>query len=318
MEPLRHVPIPVSDLGFLRCPTSGERLVRTGDDALISEDGSFTYPVIAEVPILINERRSPFRIADYIGPRNQPQRRGGRKLIDTIDSLLPALSQNVGSRENYQRLTKLMRDKKQARVLIVGGAIAGIGFEALLAAPNIECVDADIVWGPRTTIICDAHDLPFEDGSFDAVVCQAVLEHVLEPARVVAEMHRVLAPSGLVYSEVPFMYPLHGAPYDFTRFTPLGHRRLYRYFDEIDCGIQCGPAMALGISLTYFLRSLSRTPHGGAVAMRVGRLLFFWLKHVDRWLISRPLAMEAAAGSFFLGRRRNDPLDDERLIASHR
>lgn len=308
---------PFSDLAMLRCPTTGGRLVRGSNGDLISEDGSFSYPVIADVPVLINEQRSAFRIADYDGPPSQPPS-GLRSLIETVDRVLPSLSKNIGSRANYERLAELLSDKQHARVLVVGGAIAGVGFDALLSAPNIECIDTDISRGPRTAIICDAHDLPFRDGSFDALVCQAVLEHVFEPARVVDEIHRVLAPQGLIYSEVPFMYPLHGAPYDFTRFTPLGHRRLYRYFDEIDRGIQCGPAMALGISLTYFLRSLARTPHGGAAAMRIGQLLFFWLKHVDRWLIRRPLAMDMSAGSFFLGRRRDDPIADEQLVASRR
>jgi SAM-dependent methyltransferase/uncharacterized protein YbaR (Trm112 family) len=302
---------------MLRCPTTGGPLVRGPSGELISEDGSLSYPVIADVPVLINERRSPFRIEDYVRPPNQPRSEGLRKLIDMIDGMLPSLSHNVGSRANYRQLAELLSHKHTARVLIVGGATAGVGFDAFLAAPNIDCVDADIAWGPRTAIICDAHDLPFQNGSFDAVVCQAVLEHVLDPSRVVAEIHRVLAADGLVYSEVPFMYPLHGAPYDFTRFTALGHRRLYRYFDQIDCGMQSGPGTGLGLSLAYFFRSLARTQTGGAIAMRLGRLLFFWLKYADGWLLDRPMATEAPAGTFFLGRRRTQPIADERLIVSY-
>jgi 2-polyprenyl-3-methyl-5-hydroxy-6-metoxy-1,4-benzoquinol methylase len=45
----------------------------------------------------------------------------------------------------------------------------------------------------------------FGDGTCDAVVVQAVLEHVLQPDVVVAEIHRVLRPDGLVYAETPFM-----------------------------------------------------------------------------------------------------------------
>lgn len=40
--------------------------------------------------------------------------------------------------------------------------------------------------------------LPFEDASFDAVACCDVLEHVDDPAVVVAEMARVLRPGGLL------------------------------------------------------------------------------------------------------------------------
>ncbi len=42
----------------------------------------------------------------------------------------------------------------------------------------------------------DATDLPFPSGSFDLVTCQTLLIHVPDPARVIAEMHRVLRPGG--------------------------------------------------------------------------------------------------------------------------
>jgi 2-polyprenyl-6-hydroxyphenyl methylase/3-demethylubiquinone-9 3-methyltransferase len=42
----------------------------------------------------------------------------------------------------------------------------------------------------------DALALPFADGAFDAVCAMDVLEHVEAPARVVAEVARVLAPGG--------------------------------------------------------------------------------------------------------------------------
>ena len=93
-------------------------------------------------------------------------------------------------------------------------------------------------------VICDAHDLPFKEKSFDAIICQAVLEHVADPYRCVEEMFRVLKPKKFIYVETPFMQQVHMAPYDFTRFTYLGHRRLFRRFKEIDSGIACGPGMS--------------------------------------------------------------------------
>ena len=146
---------------------------------------------------------------------------------------------------------------RRFRVLVVGRATAGIGFQALLEDPDVECVETDVTFSDRTQIICDAHDLPFADSTFDAVVCQAVLEHVLDPIRVVSEIHRVLVDGGLVYSEIPFMQQVHGGKYDFTRFTLLGHRRLYRCFDEVRSGAQGGPGMALAWSLWYFMRALA-------------------------------------------------------------
>jgi ubiquinone/menaquinone biosynthesis C-methylase UbiE len=40
--------------------------------------------------------------------------------------------------------------------------------------------------------------LPFEDASFDAVITRLSFHHFLEPAKVLAEMHRVLKPSSIL------------------------------------------------------------------------------------------------------------------------
>lgn len=52
--------------------------------------------------------------------------------------------------------------------------------------------------------------------------------------------------------------------------------------------------------------------------MRIGRVLFFWLKYIGRWLVARLAAIEAAAGIFFLGRRSTEPCADGQMIGSDR
>lgn len=47
-------------------------------------------------------------------------------------------------------------------------------------------------------VLGDARDLPFEDGSVDAVCCYAALYLVPEPLRVLAELVRVLRPGGRI------------------------------------------------------------------------------------------------------------------------
>lgn len=49
----------------------------------------------------------------------------------------------------------------------------------------------------------DITNLHFEDHSFDVVICNHVLEHVVEDRRAISEIHRVLRPHGSAYFSVP-------------------------------------------------------------------------------------------------------------------
>ena len=75
-------------------------------------------------------------------------------------------------------------------------------------------------------LYADARALPLGDGCADTVLLLEVLEHVPEPERAVAEACRVLRPGGMLVVSVPFLYPVHDAPYDFQRWTPAGVRGL--------------------------------------------------------------------------------------------
>jgi SAM-dependent methyltransferase len=74
----------------------------------------------------------------------------------------------------------------------------------------------------RADVIASLDALPLADGSFDAVLCTQVLEHVADPAVVLAELHRVLRPGGWLWLTVPLTWPLHEEPFDFFRYTPYG------------------------------------------------------------------------------------------------
>jgi SAM-dependent methyltransferase len=301
---------------------TGQRLERQQDGALQSEDGRHTYPVVEGIPVLIDENRSVFRKSDYDAARalaEDPPGLGAR-LIATLDRLLPSISRNVGAETNFRRLIELAREDADGpiKVLVVGGSTEGAGFRSVLEDPGIELVETDIAFGPRTDVICDGHALPFAEGAFDVVICQAVLEHVLDPVAVVAEIHRVLLPEGLVYSEIPFIQQVHGGAHDVTRFTLVGHRRLYRRFDVIDMGAQGGPGMALAWSLSYFLVALARSRRQRQMATRLARVLAGWLTRWDHVLVRRPGGIDAASGTFVLGRRRDDPVSDEEVLSSYR
>ncbi len=100
------------------------------------------------------------------------------------------------------------------RVLDIG-CRAGALSQHFLAGNEVTGMDVDeealghasarglqTVWG-------DVEEpLPFEDGSFDAVVVGEILEHVRFPDEVVGEIGRVLRPDGVVVGSVPNVYRL--------------------------------------------------------------------------------------------------------------
>jgi ubiquinone/menaquinone biosynthesis C-methylase UbiE len=46
---------------------------------------------------------------------------------------------------------------------------------------------------------CDAKNMPFGDGSFDAVISNSIVHHIPEPLAVFKEMARVVRPSGVLF-----------------------------------------------------------------------------------------------------------------------
>jgi SAM-dependent methyltransferase len=181
------------------------------------------------------------------------------------------------------------------RVLVIGGGEIGSGAQALYAGCDV--FGTDIYPSPHTQVVADAHRLPFVDGAFDGVWIQAVLEHVLEPAGVVAEIHRVLKDGGVVYADTPFMQQVHEGAYDFTRFTLSGQRWLFRRFEVIEAGATSGAGSALVWSIRHFFRSVTGSRRLGQAASA----LFFWLS----WFDGRSQRHEDAAGGTWLYARKS-------------
>lgn len=195
------------------------------------------------------------------------------------------------------------------RVLIVGGGSIGKGALKLYESEDIDLLAFDIYASQLTQFIADAHQIPLADSSVNGVLIQAVLEHVLEPQKVVQEIHRVLRPGGVVYAETPFLQQVHEGPYDFTRFTESGHRYLFRDFSLIDSGGLSGPGTVLVWALDHFARSLFRSKTAGQLT----RLMTSWLSFFDRFLDPR-FSLDGASGVFFLGSKTTSRISPQEMV----
>jgi SAM-dependent methyltransferase len=68
----------------------------------------------------------------------------------------------------------------------------------------------------------DGHTFPFEDGTFNSVLCNQVLEHVFNPDKFLLEINRVVIEGGILLLTVPFVWDEHEQPHDYARYTSFG------------------------------------------------------------------------------------------------
>lgn len=297
-------------LTILRCPLSGEALVRDGSDRLRTASGR-VYPVLRGKPVLVDFSNSVLSEEAVMATKAHSQiaRKNYNGLTARIKRLVSP-EKKATARNVARLIADLEALGRPARLLVIGGGSVGQGMAPIYDHPGIEIYAFDIYDTPNVQFIADGHHLPLPDDLFDAVIIQAVLEHVLQPAQVVAEIWRVLRPGGLVYAETPFMQQVHEGPYDFTRFTESGHRYLFRNFDVLASGASGGPGVQFMWSVDYLARSVFRSRKAGKAA----KLAFFWTQYLDR-IIPPDYAQDAASGVFFYGRKADTPISPRDIVA---
>ncbi|MEP7274842.1 MAG: class I SAM-dependent methyltransferase [Betaproteobacteria bacterium] len=319
--------IALADLApLLRSPRTGAPVRLVVDAAGVpesrttSEDGSpETYPVIDGIPVLVDFERSVLdreqtlasRASSRVTRRTSPAWMLARRFVQGRPVVARAKCADL--------IRRLLADAAagpdsaaQPLVVVVGGGNVGAGAEPLYAESRVAVAGFDIYASPQVQFIADAHDIPLANGCADAVWIQTVLEHVIDPARVVAEIARILRPDGYVYAETPLMQQVHEGAFDFTRFTQAGQRWLFRAFDTLDEGVVEGAGVALRWSVRYFVAGLTRSRTAGAIA---GAALF-WLRFFDRVADPRH-ASDGACSLFYFGRKGTRALRPSEVIGAY-
>jgi len=303
----------ILDQEKFRCPDCGFGELHTGDAELNCAVCGAGFPISRKRPILLSHDNPLFNIDDYTTAVPPPN---DRRVLRRI---LPSPSLNLSAPKILKDMHRLLREKEGARVLVVGGGGQRVWLSPMLTggASQIRMIYSDIDTRADVDLFCDAHNLPFFDESFDAVITTAVMEHVLYPEQVAAEIARVLKIGGLLYSELPFMQQVHEGAYDFTRYTLSGHRRLFNQFREIEVGLVAGPATALVWSIENFILAFFGERRARNVMKALTRVAFGWIKYFDHLLKDRPQAMDGASCTFFFGRKSDTPVSDAEIIRAY-
>jgi SAM-dependent methyltransferase len=109
-------------------------------------------------------------------------------------------------------------------------------------------------------VVCLTPRLPYRDNVFDAIISQAVFEHVPRPWEVARELHRVLKPGGQIHIDTAFMQPFHSDPDHYFNMTIPGVREIFRPFREVRVGVKPyqQPSFGLRMQLDVMLQHMSQ------------------------------------------------------------
>lgn len=100
-------------------------------------------------------------------------------------------------------------------LLDLGAGTAPLGVAAARQGADVWALDPGLRWlvvaaqrcreaGVQCQLVCaNAEFLPFPDSAFDLVAGESVLEHILDQAGTLAEVHRILRPGGHVWMSLP-------------------------------------------------------------------------------------------------------------------
>jgi len=89
-----------------------------------------------------------------------------------------------------------------------------IGIDIHVSGRQSILKDADVYF--------DGTNIPFDDSTFEGVLCTQVIEHVSNVESLVSECNRVLKKNGVMLLTVPFIQREHEQPFDYRRFTSFG------------------------------------------------------------------------------------------------
>lgn len=298
---------------IIRCPDCREHALRwlTAPERLTCSACGAEFPVFDNRPVLLrhdNQLFPPSAYSSYGGASPGPVSRERSRLV-------PSPSVNLAAARCLARFADALLARGEVAVLVIGcGSQQAFLAQLFAGHPHLRLSYCDVDVCTQPDCYCDAHELPFVDGVFDGVIITAVLEHVLSPERAVEEIERVLKIGGLCYSEIPFMQQVHEGPYDFTRYTLSGHRRLFSHFGEVEAGMVAGPGTALLWAIEYFVLSFVARQHARLFLKGAVRVCLFWIKYFDYLLRSAPQAMDAASCTYFLGEKRVGRTSDADIV----
>lgn len=135
-------------------------------------------------------------------------------------------------------------------------------------------------------ILADLNEpLPINSEVADTIISLSVIEHLQKPEQFLNEAYRILKPGGNIILQVPFMWWVHEAPYDFFRYTRYGLQYLFEKsgFQSIQVFPQTGFWVMWTLKFNYQTNRLIRGPWIIKKVIELGLRII--------WAINQPMAV---------------------------
>lgn len=193
-------------LPLLICPLCQGHLTHH-DRELVCEACHTHYPILKGVPILLS-------------PEMRAQGLGRELGADEQVSMHP-----------YSPASEaLIAEHPQGWVLDLGAGGKHI--------EHNNVVQVDVFCFPMVDVVASADALPFKANAFDAVISQAVFEHLQYPEVAASEIWRILKANGIAKIDTAFLQPEHAYPHHYFNATEAGLKHWFRDFDVQWSGVE--------------------------------------------------------------------------------
>ena len=173
----------------------------------------------------------------------------GNKYVDPIDGssfrkFLPygynnvrenALSPSTFSLERHRLLWLYLKNEtdffnKDLKVLHFAPETAFLEKFKKLKNISYDTIDLN---SPLANIKADICDLPLDDESYDFILCNHVLEHVIDDKKAMQELYRVLKKDGIGIFQVPMNISNKKTYEDFTITDPKERNKAFGQYDHV-------------------------------------------------------------------------------------
>jgi len=97
---------------------------------------------------------------------------------------------------------------------------------------NIRYTSIDLEF-PYVTLKADLTELPFQDETFDCILCYHVLEHIEDDIKALSEMYRILKKDGWAIIQSPFDKTSEQSLEQNDVITPVDRKKIYGQDDHV-------------------------------------------------------------------------------------